>query len=35
LMTKNWKKLTAKKEIEFFDQRLLFTYSQASIKDVQ
>jgi hypothetical protein len=33
-MTKNWKKFTAEKKLNFFVQKLQFTYSLASIKDV-
>ncbi len=36
LMTKNGKKITAEKKIKFFfDQKLQFTYPEASIKYVQ
>ncbi len=36
LMTKNCKKITAEKNFQFFfDQKLQFTYPQASIKNVQ
>jgi hypothetical protein len=35
LMTKNWQKITAEKKLNFFYQKLQFTYPQASIKYVQ
>jgi hypothetical protein len=34
-MTKNKKKMTAGRKKNFWDQKLQFTYPQASIKDVQ
>ncbi len=35
-MTKNWKKITAEKKLNFFlNQKLQFTYPKASIKNVQ
>jgi hypothetical protein len=34
-MTKNWKKITAGKNLLFYDQNLQFTYPKASINDVQ
>jgi hypothetical protein len=35
-MTKNWKKFTAGNSIfYFFDQKMQFTYPQASLKDAQ
>jgi hypothetical protein len=35
-MTNNWKKITAGKKIKgFLDQKLQFTYPEASIKNVQ
>jgi hypothetical protein len=34
-MTKNWKKYSWEKDLNFFDQKTLFTYPNASIKDFQ